>query len=73
MSASDAKVPFIERREQDGVEVDRSHAAVRFFQPDPLIDERVGDVERMLLEAERPSIAHALDHEVAGYSCVGGP
>jgi hypothetical protein len=58
--------PFLERREQHGIEPDRPHAVVDFLEPDPLIDERIRDVEQVVLEAERAGIADVLDHEVVG-------
>lgn len=48
-------VPFVERGQQDRVEVDRPQAVFGFLHPDVLVGERIRQVHEALPEAEGSS------------------
>ena len=64
--AGDDVIVFVERRQQDGVEVDGPDAVFGFFEPDVLIDHGVGEIEQTVAEAEGAAGRDLLHEEVPG-------
>ena len=63
-SAGNDVIPFIERGEQEAVEVDGPDPVVGFFQPDVLIDHRILEVEQPSVKAKGAAGRDLLDDEV---------
>jgi len=59
-------IALIQCGNEYGVEVDRPDAVIGFLKSDVLVDERVGDVEKLIVEAERATGCNLLYDEVTG-------
>ena len=65
MLSTNDVIPLIESRNEYGVEIDRPNTVVGFLQTDVLIDERVGDVKKLVVKAECPAGGDLLYDEMA--------
>ena len=52
MLSTNDVIPLIQSSNEYGVEVNGPDAVIGFLQPDVLIDQRVGDVEKLVVETE---------------------
>ena len=67
---TDDAITLIQRGNEYRVEVDGPDPVVGFLQTDMLIDQRVGDVEQLVLEAKRSAGRDLLDDQVARSALV---
>lgn len=65
-SALDDVIPFVERGQQDRVEVDRPQPIVGFLQTDPLIGERIGNQSSRLPKRNVPPVVMVFTRKCRG-------